>query len=64
MPIKVQFRFSAAIVDLRLNGTVYKIGDTTINPHPDKQNYNLIRTRECLDRLHCYLRNHMEYFDK
>ena len=24
------FRFSAAILDLRLNGTVYKIGDTTI----------------------------------
>mgnify|MGYP003401660080 FL=1 len=26
----MHFRFSAAILDLRLNGTVYKIGDTTI----------------------------------
>lgn len=30
MPINMHFRFSAAILDLRLNGTVYKIGDTTI----------------------------------
>jgi len=26
----MQFRFSAAILDLQLNGTVYKIADTTI----------------------------------
>ena len=26
----MHFRFSAALLDLRLNGTVYKIGDTTI----------------------------------
>ena len=26
----MHFRFPAAILDLRLNGTVYKIGDTTI----------------------------------
>ena len=30
MPIKVQFRFSATILNLWLNGTVYKIADTTI----------------------------------
>ena len=30
MPKYTQFRFSAAILDLQLNGTVYKIADTTI----------------------------------
>jgi hypothetical protein len=37
MPINVQLRFSAAILDLRLNGTVYKIADTAIKKFDPKK---------------------------